>query len=80
MIIAREATTERRHITKLLVVHDEDGDGTSGPIATEYGTMATDGNLFSVDVGTAGTGITIRVTPTTTNSLTFRYKMDLLED
>ena len=80
MIIAIEATTKRRHITKLLVIQDADGDNTSGPIATEYGTMATDGNLFSVDVGTAGTAIRVNVTPTTTNSLTFRYKMDLLED
>ena len=80
MIIAIEASTSRRHITKLLVVHDADGDDTSGPIATEYGTMATDGNLFTVDVGEAGTAIRVNVTPTTSNSLTFRYKMDLLED
>ena len=62
------------------MLHDADGDDTSGPIATEYGTMATDGNLFTVDVGEAGTAIRVNVTPTTTNSLTFRYKMDLLED
>jgi hypothetical protein len=56
-----------RHITELLVTHD----GTTA-IATEYGTIATSGNLATYDVDISGGNLRVLATPASGASTTFR--------
>lgn len=56
-----------RHITELLVTHD----GTTA-IATEYGTIATSGNLATYDVDISGGNLRVLATPASATSTTFK--------
>lgn len=62
-----------RHITKILVVHN----GTTA-IATEYGVLLTDGNLFTVDVDINSGNVRVLITPTSATSTTFKTSYTLI--
>ena len=64
-----------RHITKLLIVHD---DTTAS--ATEFGTIATGSNLASYEVSIIGANVRITVTPAQSASTVFKIAATLIVD
>lgn len=72
-IQATETTTTRRHVTELLVVHDN-----SVASATEYGMLFT-GNtaLATYEVDINGNNVRVLATPASANSIAFRVSEQL---
>lgn len=64
-----------RHITKLLIVHD---DTTAS--ATEFGSIATGSNLASYEVSIIGANVRITVTPAQSASTVFKIAATLIVD
>lgn len=62
-----------RHITKILVVHN----GTTA-IATEYGSLLTGDNLYSVDVDINSGNVRVLITPTSATSTVFKASYTLI--
>lgn len=63
-----------RHITKLLITHDG-----STPIATEYGTVYTSGELASFDLSFFGPALQLDATPASASSTTFKIVGTLID-
>ena len=73
--IALQASVgNQRHLTKLLVVHDD-----TDAFSTEYGGLTTHDDLFAVEVSVSGGEVLVQVTPTTSSSVNFRATVDLFE-
>jgi hypothetical protein len=71
-VITASGLTDKQ-ITELLVIHD----GTTA-YATEYGTIKTGSDLFTVDVDISGDNVRIKVTSATADTVSYKIKYDLL--
>lgn len=72
-LIQATAGTGARQITKLLVLHD----GTTA-IATEYSTLITTGNLFTVEVDILSSSVRLLITPLSAVSTVFKTTFTLI--
>jgi hypothetical protein len=66
--------SNERHITEILATHD----GTTA-VATEYGTVTTNGLLATYDVDISGDNFRLLITPNAATSTTFRISAEFLE-
>ena len=66
-LIIKVAEGGKRHVTKLLITHDD-----ATPIATEYGTVFTTGELAEFNVNIDGAFVQLLGTPASANSTTFK--------
>ena len=64
----------KRHVTKLLITHDD-----ATPIATEYGTVFTTGELAEFNVNIDGAFVQLLGTPASANSTTFKIVGTLIK-
>jgi hypothetical protein len=64
-----------RHITKLLIVHNE-----STAFATEFGTISTNTNLASYDVSLSGGNVILTATPASATSTKYKIAATLIID
>ena len=64
----------KRHVTKLLITHDD-----ATPIATEYGTVFTTGELAEFNVSINGAFVELLGTPASSNSTTFKIVGTLIK-
>ena len=72
-IQATETTTTRRHVTEILVVHDN-----SVASATEYGMLYTGANpLATYDVDIVSNNVRVLATPASANTIAFRVSEQL---
>lgn len=70
IIIASQGTA--RQITKILIIHDD-----TTAFATEFGTVQTELQLFTVEVDIIATDVRILITPTDTNDIDFKTQFTL---
>lgn len=72
-IQATETTTTRRHVTEILVVHDN-----TTASATEYGMLFTDPTaLATYEVDISGNNVRVLATPASANTIAFRVSEQL---
>ena len=64
----------KRHVTKLLITHDG-----ATPIATEYGTVFTTGELAEFNVNISGPVVELLATPASSGSTTFKIVGTLIK-
>ena len=67
-------SSSERHITEIYATHD----GTTG-VATEYGTVTTNGILATYDVDINGDNFRLLATPASSTSTTFKVVQTLIE-
>lgn len=72
-IVITTQSGSSKHMTKLLVTHD----GTTA-IATEYGTLYTNGSLVEFDVAVNGSNVELRATPGQATSTVFKITGTLI--
>ncbi|MGY8867182.1 MAG: hypothetical protein ACKVJK_16415, partial [Methylophagaceae bacterium] len=73
IITATQGTN--RHITKLLVVHDN-----SAAYATEFGSIYTNTSLAEYDVGFAASDVTLNATASSASATTYKIAATLIKD
>ena len=73
-LLVTAVSSSERHITEIYLTHD----GTTA-VATEYGTVTTNGILATYDVDISGSNFRLLATPASSTSTTFKVKPTLIE-
>ena len=75
IITAEETSSGKRHITKLLIVHDG-----STASATEFATIYTNNSLATYDVGMSGGNVNVNATAASSSTTVYKISATLIKD